>query len=267
MKIKSFFLAFLSGALALVSCQQQEELGPAKVTVSPDTMSFAVEGGSQAVSLTATRDWVVTTPEWMGVDVQKGEGHSKPVTVALTATSNSGNDRTGSVVFSIGLAKAIVTVNQAGALGPVVYGDGTKANPYTVEGVIQYLEELGADVTSPKKVYVKGKVSAVTEEFTTQYGNGTFNISDDGEASGAQFTAYRVKYLGNKKFASGDTQPKKGDDVVLYGSVVNYRGNTPETAQNEAFLFSLNGVDKGGDEGGQGGGEGTPKGSGTLEDP
>ena len=263
MKIKSFFLAFLAGALALVSCQEQEELGPAKVTVTPETLTFGTDGGSQAVSLTATRDWVVTTPEWMAVDVEKGEGHSKPVTVALSATSNPGNDRTGNVVFSIGLAKAIVTVNQAGSLGPVVYGDGTKANPYTVEGVIQYLEELGADVTSPVKVYVKGKVSAVTEEFTTQYGNGTFNISDDGEATGAQFTAYRVKYLGNKKFASGDAQPKKGDEVILYGSVVNYKGNTPETAQNDAFLFSLNGVDKGGDDGG----EGEAKGSGTKEDP
>ncbi len=267
MKIKSFFLAFLAGALALVSCQQQEELGPAKVTVTPETLSFGMDGGSQTVTLTATRDWVITTPEWMGVDIERGEGHSKPLTVALTASYNPGNDRTGSVVFSIGLAKATVTVNQAGSLGPVVYGDGSKANPYTVEGVIQYLEELGADVTSPKKVYVKGKVSAVTEEFTTQYGNGTFNISDDGEASGAQFTAYRVKYLGNKKFASGDVQPKKGDEVILFGSVVNYKGNTPETAQNDAFLFSLNGVDKGGDDGGSGGGEGEAKGSGTLEDP
>jgi hypothetical protein len=267
MKIKSFFLAFLAGALALVSCQQQEELGPAKVTVTPETLSFGMDGGSQTVTLTATRDWVITTPEWMGVDIERGEGHSKPLTVALTASYNPGNDRTGSVVFSIGLAKAIVTVNQAGSLGPVVYGDGSKANPYTVEGVIQYLEELGADVTSPKKVYVMGKVSAVTEEFTTQYGNGTFNISDDGEASGAQFTAYRVKYLGNKKFASGDVQPKKGDEVILFGSVVNYKGNTPETAQNDAFLFSLNGVDKGGDDGGSGGGEGEAKGSGTLEDP
>ena len=267
MKIKSFFLAFLAGALALVSCQEQEELGPAKVTVTPDTITLGAEGGSQTVSLTATRDWVVTTPEWMGVDIQKGEGHSKPVTVALTATSNPGNDRTGNVVFSIGLAKAIVTVNQSGALGPVVYGDGSKANPFTVAGVIGYMEELGADVTSPKKVYVKGIVASVSDDFSTNtYGNGTFTISDDGEATGEQFTAYRVNYLGNKKFASGDTPVKKGDVAILYGNVVNYKGNTPETSQGNAFLFSLNGVDRGGDEGGQGG-EGEAKGSGTLEDP
>ena len=99
MKIKSFFLAFLAGALALVSCQEQEELGPAKVTVTPETLTFGTDGGSQAVSLTATRDWVVTTPEWMAVDVEKGEGHSKPVTVALSATSNPGNFISSSILI------------------------------------------------------------------------------------------------------------------------------------------------------------------------
>ena len=43
MKIKSFFLAVLAGALAFVSCQEQEELGPAKVTVNPAELSFGAE--------------------------------------------------------------------------------------------------------------------------------------------------------------------------------------------------------------------------------
>ena len=34
---------------------------------------------------------------------------------------------------------------------------------------------------------------------------------------------------------------KVGDEVVIYGKLVNYQGNTPETAKGEAYLYSLNG--------------------------
>ena len=139
-------------------------------------------------------------------------------------------------------------------------GDGTKDNPYNVSGVLQYIGTLGT-AESTQQVYVKGKVSRITEEFGTQYGNGTFYISDDGEQSN-EFYAFRVKYLGNKSFANGDTQIQKGDDVILCGNVVNFKGNTPETVQNKAFLYSLNGVTAG-----EPTPAGEPKGTGTLDDP
>ena len=141
-------------------------------------------------------------------------------------------------------------------------GDGTQGSPYNVAGVLNYISTLGTN-ESPSQVYVKGKISRITEEFGTQYGNGTFYISDDGE-QGNEFYVYRVLYLGNKKFANGDTQIKKGDEVVICGNVVNYRGNTPETVQGKSFLYSLNGVSAGGDTPTP---SGEPKGSGTLDDP
>ena len=140
-------------------------------------------------------------------------------------------------------------------------GDGTKDNPYNVSGVLKYIATLGSDVESQNQVYVKGIISQIKEEFGTQYGNGTFYISDDGEA-GNEFYAFRVKYLGNKAFANGDTQIQRGDDVILCGNVVNYRGNTPETVQNKAFLYSLNGVTAG-----EPTPAGEPKGKGTVDDP
>ena len=36
--------------------------------------------------------------------------------------------------------------------------------------------------------------------------------------------------------------------MIIYGNVVNYKGNTPETQQNSAFLYSLNGKTDGGTE-------------------
>ena len=145
-------------------------------------------------------------------------------------------------------------------------GAGTKEDPYTTADGIAYAKSLNMK-ESTNSVFIKGKVVAVTEEFTTQYGNGTFTISDDGTSANGVFTCFRVLYLGNKKFASGDTQIKVGDDVVIYGKVVNYKGNTPETVQNTAFLYSLNGVDRGGEGGGGGETADQPKGTGTVDNP
>ena len=140
-------------------------------------------------------------------------------------------------------------------------GDGTAENPYNVAAALQYIESLGADVESPVDIYIKGKVVTVTEEYSTNFGNGTFYISDDGTNKN-QFYVYRAMYLGNKKYANGNTQIQEGDEVIICGKVVNYRGTTPETVQNKSFLYSLNGETAGG-----GGASGTPKGKGTLDDP
>ncbi|MBQ8487822.1 MAG: hypothetical protein IJ533_09275 [Prevotella sp.] len=142
-------------------------------------------------------------------------------------------------------------------------GSGTLESPYTVADAINYAKSFG-QANSDQSVYIKGYITAITEEFTTQYGNGTFEMSDTKDGSN-KFTFYRGLYLGNNKFANGNTQIKVGDEVIVYGNVVNYRGNTPETVQGSAFLYSLNGVSEGG-----GGSEepvGEAKGTGTLEDP
>ena len=141
-------------------------------------------------------------------------------------------------------------------------GEGTKDSPYTVADAINYAKSFG-QANSDKAVYIKGYITAITDEYTTNFGNATFEISDNKEG-GNKFTFYRGLYLGNRKYKSGETQIKLGDEVIICGNVVNYKGNTPETVQGFAFLYSLNGYDEGG------GGSDTPaeaKGSGTLEDP
>lgn len=126
-------------------------------------------------------------------------------------------------------------------------GTGTQTDPYNVAGVLNYLNTLGADVTSSNEVYIKGKVKEITEQFGTQYGNATFTMIDEGYD--AIFTAYRILYLGNKKYTEGDLL-KEGDEVIVCGKVVNFRGNTPETSQNTAYLYSLNGKTADGGGGG-----------------
>ncbi len=141
-------------------------------------------------------------------------------------------------------------------------GSGTQADPYNVAAAIEFAEKLQVGEESQQDIYIKGKVASIRENYTAQYGNATFNISDDG-TSKVTFTVYRALYLGNKKYTSGDLL-KEGDEVIICGKVTNYNG-TLETQQNKAFLYSLNGKSEGG--GGGGGSTGTPKGSGTLDDP
>ena len=141
-------------------------------------------------------------------------------------------------------------------------GSGTQADPYNVAAAIAFTQQLATNAESTQDIYIKGKVVSIDENYTTQYGNAKFYISDDGTANN-RFLVYRALYLGNKKYTSGDVL-NEGDEVIICGKVTNYNG-TLETVQNKAFLYSLNGKTEGG------GGSDTPTGdaigSGTLADP
>ncbi|MBQ7440085.1 MAG: hypothetical protein IJV52_00940 [Prevotella sp.] len=146
--------------------------------------------------------------------------------------------------------------------GPVS-GSGTLEDPYNVAAISQLAASLASNAKSDN-VYFKGKVSSIKENYSTQYGNATFYISDDGTTNG-EFYVYRALYLGNKEYSNGDLL-KVGDEVILYGKVTNYNGNTPESSQKECYLYSLNGKTEG-TGGGGGGSTGTPSGTGTEADP
>lgn len=150
-------------------------------------------------------------------------------------------------------------------------GDGTAANPYNVAGVLDFINTLGADTESGTAVYVKGRVSnnSTTESTISSYGNMTFDIVDDGNNE-KSFKAFQVYGPGNKKFTAVD-QIKVGDEVVIYGKVVNYKGNTPETVgKGQAYVVSINGKSEEGGSDQPGGGDqpsGEATGDGTEANP
>ena len=125
-------------------------------------------------------------------------------------------------------------------------GSGTAEDPYNVAAIVELVQGMEAGVESTQDYYFKGKISSITEEYSTEYGNATFYISDTGANGGTKFYVYRALYLGNKRFANGDEQIKIGDDVIVCGKVYNYNGSTPETVTGKAFLYSLNGKSAGG---------------------
>ena len=133
-------------------------------------------------------------------------------------------------------------------------GEGTLASPFNAAAATNAAMKLESGAVSEQAYFIKGKVASIATDKNGNvlnfdqgtFGNASFYISDDGSATN-QFYCYRVLYLGNKKWASGDGDILKvGDDVIVYAKLTLYNGKTPETVQNEGFLYSLNGVSKGG---------------------
>lgn len=143
-------------------------------------------------------------------------------------------------------------------------GTGTKDDPFNSVAANTEAAKLAANAVSEQGYYIKGKVVSVKEAFSAQYGNASFYISDDGKADG-QFLVFRSLYLGNQKWTEGQPNIQAGDEVVVYGKLTNYMGNTPETAQNTTYLVSVNGKTEGGSTGGEDKpGEDKPAGNGNV---
>lgn len=123
-----------------------------------------------------------------------------------------------------------------------IKGDGTLDNPFSPGEASEYVQSLEAGVPSDKDFYISGKISSIKNEFTTRYGNATFNISENGRSDETQFLIYRTLYLGNREFLEGDENIKVGDEVVVCGKVINYNGTTPETYEKASYIYSLNGI-------------------------
>ena len=125
---------------------------------------------------------------------------------------------------------------------------GTLSNPYTPAEAAAAVAGLSwtsnTEYEHTDEVYVKGKICKIGSKGTYTeggtYGNATFFLSEDGTGDG-DLQVFRALYLGNKKFEEGQTDIKVGDDVIICGQLMNYKGNTPETVSGKAYLYSLNG--------------------------
>ena len=134
-------------------------------------------------------------------------------------------------------------------------GSGTLDDPFNAVAATIEAMKLSSQQVSDKAYYIKGKVAsiAVDKNGNVQnfdygtFGNASFYISDDGTEAG-QFYVYRSLYLGNKKWEKGAGDILKvGDEVIVCAKLTMYY-ETPETAQGETYLYSLNGKTEGGND-------------------
>lgn len=110
--------------------------------------------------------------------------------------------------------------------------------PETAYTVAKALELIEAGEGLDAKVYVKGIISSIKSVDTGEWGNATYNISDNGKEEKV-LVIYRGYYLGAKdnKFTSAD-QIKVGDKVVVYGKLVNYNGT--KEMNSGSYIYSQN---------------------------
>lgn len=158
-----------------------------------------------------------------------------------------GNEAGQIIDFSTGVAIDGTTAGSSGSDAgngelPEGTGDGTQANPYNAAKAQNVASKLGSgDSDKVAGVYVKGIVKEI-KEVSTQYGNATYWITD---ADGiAKFYVFRGKNVGNTAFTSAD-QIKVGDNVLVYGDLMNYMGNSPQLGQGN-YIVSIDGAGNGG---------------------
>ena len=115
-------------------------------------------------------------------------------------------------------------------------GTGTETDPFNVAAAIKKCQETGTTATT-EKYYIKG--IAASDYTVGSYHNVEVGIVDEGASD--VFKVYRCKGNNSKDIPEG-YKVNKGDVIIVYGPVVNFSGNTPETATG-AYIVSINGVD------------------------
>jgi len=194
-------------------------------------------------------------------DGKNGTWTGNATTFSLTAETNQ-----------VRMTEVKITIGEGGETPPEptpgeASGSGTQADPWNAVAANNFVSVLTADQPTEKDYYIKGKIAKIANngQFSAKYGNATFYISDDG-ADANTFYVFRTLYLDNRLWVDGDTQIKVGDEVIICGKLVNYKGTTPETVQNESYIYSLNGRTTAGETPPEPG-PGEATGSGTLADP
>ena len=126
-----------------------------------------------------------------------------------------------------------------------ISGRGTLTNPYSVAAACKAVKNLfwmtNSAYESTDEVYVKGIISRIVKLGTFAHGgsHGTamFYIKD--EVGDKEFYCFNILYLDNQPYQEGQGDIKVGDEVIICGKLMNYRGNTPATVPNKAYLYSI----------------------------
>lgn len=252
MKLKNLFLAVLAGAAALVACEELEDLVSPMISLDPTELTFQAQEGSQSITLKASLNWAVTTDlsgKWVALSQESGNASKDGQTISVSVEKNESYDREIDIVFAAGsMVKSTLKVTQKGSQGTYVAeeGDGTQEKPYNVAQAVALVQNLtwtsSSDYQKTDKVYVKGKITSIKYPYDFSNGTATFDITDDGTTAAGKLTAYSLYYLGGNKWLEGNAQIAVDDIVVIYGELMNYQGNTPETVKATSYLYSLNGV-------------------------
>ena len=173
------------------------------------------------------KDWLFVT----GINIS-----GETSTVTFKVLPNTGGARKATVTFVTTSGGKEYTAETSITQEADVLPHGENPDdPFTVAEAIAKCKAIGS-TTDGVIYYAKGKISSISSIDTGDYGNATFKISDNGTDENA-LTCFRSKYLNNEKFTSED-QIGVGDEVVICGKLVDYKGETPEFSGN-VYIYKL----------------------------
>ncbi|MBQ6434014.1 MAG: BACON domain-containing protein [Bacteroidaceae bacterium] len=205
-------------------------------------VKLAYKGSGAYAALPADCDWITIT----GEDYVAGKAtlfEPNPADTAivhLRIAPNAGNGRKAAIDFSSSNASTTSTITWTLTQDAFTLPHGQSVDdPYTVSEALAFVSSLEAGKTTDEDYCVTGIICAIKYTFSAQYGTATFFISEDGNPESEQFQIYSCYYFENQPWKDGDQQIEIGDEVVVKGKMINYNGNTPETASKQAYLASL----------------------------
>ena len=204
----------------LSACEEATaDLGTPEISISTNEMNFEAEGGDQDMTVTSTRDWKVETDaDWVVVSPESGAASANAQTVTVSALPNTGMDRSADLVFTIGLKKQYLTVNQAGPGGSaealIVYSNNFDISKAQNNSGWPYLDS-NYDLWDNKK-----GTGAETVEY--EFG-GKMSVRTSGKASndGSGYSHYAGSGS-NKIFFGAATSILKINKITLDGTATDF---------------------------------------------
>lgn len=157
------------------------------------------------------------------------------ITLVAAGTANITAEFAGNDEFEAGSVSYKLIVKAA----PEPSVDITNT-PETAYSVAKANDLITAGQGLETEVYVKGTITMI-DEVNTQFGNATFYIGDGSEKTDNDLMIFRSKTFENNAFTD-ENQIKVGDNVIMYGLLVDYKG-TKE--MKTCYIYSLNGVTTG----------------------
>ena len=236
MKLKYIIASLLAGVTLFSACEKEADHYLSDIKVDKSYVGFPKEGGSQTIKLTAAANWTIEISEddeeWLLATPASGAAGN--FDVVLTALPDEEGNETQIYVVCNG-QKQIIKVTQEA---------GEKPEPavMTIAEALEVIRPLGDGEVAPGTFRIKGIVCKITE-ISTQYGNATYYLSDDGSMSGTTkadynwIQVYRGLWKDGGAFTKGD-EFGIGDELVVEGQLMDYKG-TPETKEKTAYVVSI----------------------------
>ena len=239
MKLKYIIPSFMAVIAAVfTSCSENND--PTlldSIQVSTSYLGIGQDGGKVSTILTANSDWAFASQKWiMGKDT---------ITAAtpqwLTVNQVSGPAGKTELTFSADKAdesrECELHINCGGEMQRIMVVQQAEETDPVVLTVSEAVALIKSGQQGERAVHVKGIVCRI-QEISTQYGNATYFLSDDGTfGDGNWLEVYRGYWINGAKFTQGD-EFAVGDELLISGVLIDYNG-TPETNQGTCEVISI----------------------------